>query len=82
MGAMSAMSSMDRVIQQHGNEISAEWKDAVKEPLQNELREVGLNNDTYGISVLWIFNNGDTLPGPTMHIDELAERFPDCKVGY
>ena len=44
--------------------------------------QAALSNEVHRIQVEWEFEDGITLPGPSMDIDSLAERFPDCEVGY
>lgn len=82
MGSISAMSSIERVLEQHGDEIRREWTQEVPAALIPPFRRVVLSNDIYGIQVEWEFEDGITLPGPRIDIDSLADRFPDCDVGY
>ena len=82
MGDLSAMSSIERVLEQHGDEIREEWAEDVPEALAGIFSRVILSNNIHEIQVEWEFKGGGTLPGPCMDIDILAERFPDCEVGY
>ena len=82
MGDLSTMRSIERVIEQHGDEIREEWTREVPEALAGIFSQVILSNDVDAIQVEWEFRGGGTLPGPCMDIDILAERFPDCEVGY
>ena len=82
MGSISAMSSIERVLEQHGDEIREEWEEMVPAGLIPPFRQAALSNEVYRIQVEWEFEGGITLPGPSMDIDSLAERFPDCDVSY
>ena len=82
MGDLSAMSSIERVLEQHGEEIREEWTREVPGALAGIFSRVILRNDGDAIQVEWEFKNGETLAGPCMDIDILAERFPDCEVVY
>ena len=82
MGGISAMNSIERVLERHGDEIREEWAQKIPEDLAKVFSQVILSNDVYRIQVEWEFRSGGTLPGPHMDIDTLAERFPDCDVGY
>ena len=81
MGGMSAMKSIYRVIDPHGDEIRKELAQQMPDELSEHFKRVILENKTYGIQVLWIFETG-CLQGPLIHIDDLAEQYPDCDVGY
>ena len=82
MGDLSAMSSIERVLERHGDEIREEWAQDVPEALTGLFSQVILSNNIHEIQVEWEFRGGGILPGPCMDIDILAERFPDCEVGY
>ena len=87
MSDLSAMNSIERVLERHGDEIREEWAQGVPESLveifsQVILSQVILSNEIHGIQVEWEFRGGGTLAGPCMDIDILAERYPDCEVGY
>ena len=82
MGSLSAMASLDRVIEKHGPELQKELLEQAPEKTKALIRNVELSNEVYRIRTAWTFQNGDMLPGPELDIDMLAERFPDCEVGY
>ena len=82
MGDLSAMSSIQRVLERHGDEIREEWAQEVPEALAEVFSQVILSNNIHEIQVEWEFRGGGTLPGHCMDIDILAERYPDCEVGY
>ena len=81
MGGISAMNSIDRILETHGDEIKKELAQQVPDELSSLFRSVYLENATYGIKVYWEFDSGG-LEGPLMDIDDLATRYPDCDVGY
>jgi hypothetical protein len=76
------MSSIDRVLEKHGEEIRGEYEEQVPEIVRPVFDRVDLENNTYSIVVTWVFKDGSTLPGPALDIDNLAEEYPDCEVGY
>ena len=82
MGSASAMNSINRVLEAHGDEIMEEWTEQVPDSLSGVFKNVDLYNATYGIKVHWIFKCGSSLEGPFIDIDTLAEQYPDCEVGY
>ena len=82
MDNLSAMSSIARVLEQHGDEIREEWTRDVPEALAWIFSRVILRNDGDAIQLEWEFKGGETLAGPCIDIDILAERFPDCEVSY
>ena len=82
LGGLSAMSSINRVIEAHGDEIQEEWAQHVPSFIAPQFKQVILENATYSLRICWQFQDGETLPGPQIDIDELAERYPDCEVGY
>lgn len=81
MGSISAMSSIQRVIDQHGDEIRQEMTQDVPSSILPHFRGVELVNNNYSIETLWLFDDA-YLAGPSLDIDELADRFPDCDVAY
>ena len=81
MGGIAAMNSINRVMKAHGNEILEEMKDHIPASAREETG-VDLEVKNYSIQVLWTTKEGGYLPGPEIGIDELAERYPDCNVGY
>lgn len=83
MGQSSALSSMNRVMESHGDELTREVTEQFKSPLIKEVF-IGLVNSCYEFDVTAVLTDGTMLP---LHvdgfdIDSLAERFPDCEVGY
>ena len=82
MGSMSAMASLDRVLEEHGDELKSELMELVPEPIRDQIAGVELSNEVYHIGAEWVLQGGYRLPGPSADIDMLAERFPDCSVGY
>ena len=65
MGSISAMNSIERVLERHGDEIREEWAQQIPEALAEVFSQVVLSNEVYGIQVEWEFRSGGTLPGPT-----------------
>lgn len=82
MGSLSAMNSIDRVLQAHAKELRQEFMAVVPASLKPHVKSVILSNNTYSVQSEWEFQDGGTLPGPSISIDDLADRFPDCDVGY
>ena len=80
MGSLSAMSSINRVIDRHGDEIIQTMLDCAPPSIQPMLKTVALENNVHSITTHWVFHNGDTLPGPSYHIDYLAEEYPGCEI--
>jgi hypothetical protein len=81
MGSISAMNSLDRVIEKHEKELIAE----VEANLPKELRRVAkimLENALYELQVFLFFPSGDSLELRPFDIDQLAEKFPDCEIAY
>ena len=82
MGDLSAMSSIERVLERHEDEIMEDWASLVPKSLAGVFRKVILSNGTRCIQVEWEFRGGETLPGPCIDIDILADQYPDCDVRY
>ena len=82
MGSLSAMNSLERVITAHGDELVQEYRDQIPDQFKETITGVVLSNNTYTIDVEWALAGGQTLPGPSIDIDTLQERYPDCDVGY
>lgn len=82
MGSISAMNSIDRVLEKHGEEIRQEYEEQVPEVLKPVFARIDLENNMYSIVVTWVFKDGSILPGPALDIDNLGEEYPDCDVGY
>ena len=81
MGGLSAMYSITRVMNAHGDEMQREWEQRLPETLRPLFKCVALETKNYGIQVWWEFQGGN-LEGPLIHIDDLADLYPDCKVAY
>ena len=82
MGGISAMSSIDRLLEKHGDELKEELMQQVPESIREHVKAVTLVNEIYHIESGWVMADGGVLPGPQTDIDELADRFPDCEVAY
>ena len=82
MGSISAMNSIDRVLEKHGEEIRKGREEQVPGILKDVFTRVDLENKLYSIGVTWVFKDGSTLEGPEIDIDTLGEEYPDCEVGY
>ena len=78
MGSMSAMSSIERVLERHGDSLRAELLKQAKSGL---VKDVVLGNNVYEIDVVYVLADGTELEGRPIDIDELAGWFPD-EVGY
>lgn len=81
MGSISAQLSLDRVINAHGDELIEEIRDGLPEEVLNLHPTITLENNTHDIQVFLSFHR-DTLQLQSLHIDALAEKYPDCDVGY
>lgn len=85
MGSMAAMSSLNRVLERHGDDLAREAQLAPSGTVLT-YRGVSLETRTYEIVAVHEFENshGETvyLVGEPLDIDTLAERYPDCDVGY
>lgn len=81
MGDCSAMSSITRVIEKHGDEIEKEIRLKLPRCIQKKV-DINLENNIYAINISITFRNGETLDLLPLDIDTLADRFPDCEVGY
>lgn len=82
MGTLSAINSINRVINVHGEELQREYAQEVPEIIREIFCIVALENNAYEIQIHWVFQDGSSLPGPSIDIEELKDRFPDCEVGY
>ena len=82
MGSISAMNSIDRVIEKHGEEIRKEYEEQVPAVLKDVFNRVDLENKGYTLDVTWVFKDGSTLEGPAIDIDTLAQDYTDCEVAY
>ena len=79
MGSTSAMESINRVLEKHGAELEKELREQYPSKL---IRGFSLENNLYSISVHAELTDGTCLVLEPYDIDDLAERFPDCEVGY
>lgn len=79
MGSTAAMNSIDRVLAKHRKELEAELRERYPTKL---IKRFTLENNIYSISVQAKLTDGTLLDLAPFDIDALAERFPDCKVGY
>ena len=79
MGSMSAMSSIDRVLAAHGDEILADLREQNPSAL---IESFSLGNACYHIDVTAKLVDGTFLSLAPLDIDALAEEYPDCEVGY
>ncbi len=79
MGSVSAMNSIDRILKKHGRELEQELRERYPSKL---VRSFSLENNIYSIAVHAELADGVVLDLEPYDIDVLAERFPDCEVGY
>jgi len=79
MGSASAMESINRVLERHGAELVEELRERYPSKL---IRRFCLDNNIYSISVEAELTDGTSIVLEPYDIDDLAERFPDCDVGY
>lgn len=79
MGDMSAMSSIDRVLAAHSDEIIADLREENPSSL---IRSFNLSNAVYRIEITATLVDDSFLTLASIDIDSLAERYPDCEVGY
>ena len=79
MGSTAAMNSIDRVLKKHGQEFKQELRERYPSKL---IRRFTLGNKLYVLSVQAELTDGTILDLKGYDIDDLAERFPDCEVGY
>ena len=82
MGSISATNSVERVLEMYGDEIRQDYLREIPDDMRDTITGVALSNNTYSIEVEWELRGGRTLPGPSIDIDTLAERYPDADVGY
>jgi hypothetical protein len=85
MGSVSAMSSINRVIETHGQELIDEATATLPAAVRALAPVISLENNTYSINVVAAFDGPagrEYLALDPYDIDDLAERFPDCEVGY
>jgi hypothetical protein len=82
MGSVSAMSSIKRVLDDHGSELEAEVRAALPAPVRSLAPSITLENRTYEVAVELGFDGGERLSLSAYDIDELGDRFRCCEVGY
>lgn len=82
MRDMSAINSINRVIEHHGDAIAAKYREQVPEILRGLFIAVGLVNEIHALRITWDFWDGSFLQGPSINIECLADAYPDCAVGY
>lgn len=79
MGSISAMNSINRVLELHGNKIKARLLEGIKSSL---VKDILLFNNVYEIQVVYVLADDTEIVGYPLDIDRLAEEYPDCEVGY
>ncbi len=79
MGSMSAMSSIDRVLERHGDQIREELLQDLSQQTKGLVVDIQLGNNVHEITVSAILSNGTSLELSSMNIDFLAEEYPDCE---
>jgi hypothetical protein len=79
MGSACAMNSISRVIEKHEDEIVAELKEKYPSAL---IKSFTLENRIYNIGVTAILTDDSSIDLEPIDIDDLAEDYPDCEVGY
>ncbi len=82
MGSMSAMSSIDRVLERHGDQIREELLQDLSQQTKGMVVDIQLGNNVHEITVSAILSNGTSLELSSMNIDFLAEEYRDCEIGY
>jgi hypothetical protein len=76
------MSSIERVIAKHGEEIRQSMTAELSEQTRGLVTDVELENNIYELAVSAILNNGTRLDLQSIDIGTLAEDYPDGNVGY
>lgn len=79
MGSVSAMNSIDRVLKKHGRQLQRSLR---KEYPTKLITRFELENQIYSIGITAYLSDGTALELKPLDIDELAQKYPDCKVGY
>lgn len=79
MGSISAMNSIDRVLENHGEEIVANLREQYPSEL---IKSFELENGVHKITIIATLADGSALTLEPIDIDQLAEDYPDCNVGY
>ncbi len=73
------MESINRVLSRHGDELLRELREQYPSSL---ISRFSLENCIYHIGAEAELVDGTVLTIEAYDIDELAERFPDCDIGY
>jgi transcriptional regulator GlxA family with amidase domain len=79
MGSTAAMESINRVLTKHGMALERELREQYPSAL---IRLFSLENGIHHVAVEAELVDGTVLTLEPYDIDELAERFPDCEIGY
>lgn len=79
MGSVSAMNSIDRVLEKHGDDILADLRLSNPSAL---IESFALSNNVHSVSVTAKLTDGAELSLEPLGIDQLTEDYPDCEVGY
>lgn len=79
MGSVSAMESIGRVLKKYSTQIKRDLRCEYPSRL---IKKFSLENGIYSIEIEAELTDGTSLQLKPLDIDELAERHPDCKVGY
>lgn len=77
---MAAMASINRTLEKHGDDLIAELREQY--PNASEVAHFELDGESYQIKAFAVLKSGAMLEMRPYDIDELAERFPDCHMGY
>lgn len=75
------MSSIDRVLNKHGDESRAERLRHLAEERRGLVADVELENNVHEISVIAVPSNGIRLTLELIDLEFLAEEYPDCNIG-
>lgn len=81
MGSASALSSMQRVLEAHGDELIQELKEQYNSKLVKDF-SLGVDESCYGLTPTVTLIDGTVFVLEKYDIDDLADRFPDCEIGY
>ena len=77
---MAATASINRTLEKHGDELVAELREQYRGA--SEVGHFELESESYQIKAFAVLKSGAMLEMRPYDIDELAERFPDCHMGY
>ena len=73
------MNSISRVLKRHAAELKTELRERYP---SNLVRRFCLETGIYSVAVQAELVDGTVLDLEPFDIDQLADRFPDCEVGY